>query len=167
MKIRDLLLTLVGLALSFAWPAFAQQNDTVDPQLHDALAALDRKMDAGHLSNDAAAIAALYTDDAVVVSHDLGPIYGRDAIQKHLAEVFKNIHFIKHVSQAEQNSPHLISGNEFWSTGEFDQTFQVENGPPLRIKGHYLNILVREGDVFKYKVDTYNFTGPPVPAETK
>lgn len=161
------LLTLVGLVINFAVPAFAQQPNTPDPQLRDAVAALDKRMDAGHVSNDAASIAALYTDDAVVVSHDAGPIYGRDAIQKHLAEIFKNIHFIKHVSQPEQNSPHLISGNEFWSTGEFDQTFQVENGTPLRIKGHYLNILVREGNVFNYKVDTYNFTGPPVPAETK
>jgi hypothetical protein len=32
MKIR-LLLALVGLAIGFALPAFAQQKDTVDPQI--------------------------------------------------------------------------------------------------------------------------------------
>ena len=44
---------------------------------------------------------------------------------------------------------------------------KVENGNPLRMKGGFLTILVREGDAWKTKVDTYNFTGPPVPAETK
>ena len=73
------------------------------------------------------------------------------------------------MSKPEQYSPHVIgtAGNEVWSTGEFSQTFQVEKGSPLQISGHFLDIDVREGDALKYKVQTYNFTGPPVPAETK
>ena len=61
------------------------------------------------------------------------------------------------MSKLEEYSPHVIgtAGNELWSTGEFDQTFQVENGSPLRIKGHFLFILVRDGDALKIKVDTY------------
>ena len=39
MKIR-FLLTLVGLAISFAVPIFAQQKDKVDPQLRETLIAL-------------------------------------------------------------------------------------------------------------------------------
>ena len=39
MKIRYLLV-LVGLAISFALPALAQQKDTVDPQLRQRLVAL-------------------------------------------------------------------------------------------------------------------------------
>jgi hypothetical protein len=35
MKIR-FLLALVGLATGFALPAFAQQKETIDPQLHSA-----------------------------------------------------------------------------------------------------------------------------------
>jgi hypothetical protein len=48
------------------------------------------------------------------------------------------------MSKPEEYSPHVIgtAGNELWTTGEFDQTFQVENGSPLRIKGHYFTILV-------------------------
>jgi len=59
------------------------------------------------------------------------------------------------------------AGNKVWSTGEFDQTFQVENGGPLRINGHFLDIDVREGDALKFQVQTWNYTAPPVPAETK
>ena len=113
-------------------------------------------------------MASVYSEDAVLVA-DAGPIYGRKAIEKNWADTFTKIHFSKHVSKQEEYSPHVIgtTGNEVWTTGEFDQTFQVENGSPLRITGRYLSILVREGDAWKSKVDTYNFTGPAVPAETK
>jgi hypothetical protein len=41
MKIR-LLLAVVGSAISFAWPTFAQQSNTPDPQLRQALDDLPR-----------------------------------------------------------------------------------------------------------------------------
>jgi len=170
MKIR-FLLALLGLAISFAVATFAQQPNTPDPQLREALATLLKKMDDGFVNSDAAALAALYTDDAVHVTSNQPPIYGREAIQKHFQGDFKGLklHFSQYVSKPEEYSPHVIgtAGNELWSTGEFDQTFQFENGNPLRIKGHLLFILVRDGDALKIKVDTFNFTGPPVPAETK
>jgi len=166
MKIR-LLLAFVGLATSLALPTFAQTN-TPDPQLREALATLNKKFDDGFVNSDAAALAALYTDDAVHVTFNGPPIYGREAIQKHFDDDFKQLHFNKYLSTLEEYSPHVIgtAGNALWSTGEFDQTFQVENGNPLRIKGHLLFVLVRDGDALKIKVDTFNFTGPPVPAET-
>jgi ketosteroid isomerase-like protein len=113
-------------------------------------------------------MASVYSEDAVLVA-DAGPIYGRKAIEKNWADTFAKIHFSKHVSKQEEYSPHVIgtAGNEFWSTGEFEQTFQAGNASPPRISGHFLNILVREGDALKVKVDTANYTGPPVPAETK
>ena len=168
MKI-PLIIALVGAAIGFVLPTFAQQTNTPDPQLREALATLLKKMDDGFVNSDAAALAALYTDDAVHVTFNQPPIYGREAIQKHFEDDFKKLHFIKYLSKLEEYSPHVIgtAGNVLWSTGEFDQTFQVENGNPLRIKGHLLTILVRDGDALKIKVDTFNFAGPPEPAETK
>ena len=168
MKIRSLL-SLVGLAISFALPTFAQQPNAPDPQLREALATLLKKMDDGFVNSDAAVLAAFYTDDAVHVTWNGPPIYGREAIQKHFKDDFKQLHFNKYLSTLEEYSPHVIgtAGNALWSNGEFDQTFQVENGNPLRIKGHFLTILVRDGEALKIKVDTINFSGPPVPAETK
>jgi ketosteroid isomerase-like protein len=128
-------------------------------------------MDDAFVNSDAPALAALYTDDAVHVTFNQPPIYGREAIQKHFEGDFKGLklHFIKYVSKPEEYSPHVIgtAGNKLWSTGEFDQTFQFENANPMRIKGHFLFILVREGDALKIKVDTFNFSGPAVSAETK
>ena len=125
MKIR-LLIILTGLAIGFVLPTFAQQPNTPDPQLRDALAALNKKFDEGVVNGDAAAIAALYTEDAVVVTFDAGPIYGRKAIEKNWADTFTKIHFSKHVSKQEEYSPHVIgtADNEAWSTGEFEQTFK-------------------------------------------
>ena len=64
MKIR-LLLALVGSAISFAWPTFAQQTNTPDPQLRQALDDLFKRETAAYNNNDAAAIAATFTEDAI------------------------------------------------------------------------------------------------------
>src|SRR5467141_982823 len=81
MKIR-LILALVGLAISFALPTFAQQTNTPDPQIRQQLVALVQKFDDAYSNNDPAALVALYTEDAVLVT-DTGQIYGREAIEKY------------------------------------------------------------------------------------
>jgi hypothetical protein len=84
MKIR-LLGALVGLAINFAVPTFAQEKETVDPQLIQKIRALSIKYDEAFNKNDAAALAALYTEDAV--GDDTGPIYSREAIPKYCRRV--------------------------------------------------------------------------------
>jgi hypothetical protein len=60
LKIRMLAHTaLVGLAISFALPIFAQQKETVDPQLREALLALAKKFEGAWNNNDADALAAV------------------------------------------------------------------------------------------------------------
>jgi len=49
-----LLLGLVGLAISFALPTFAQQTNTPDPQLRQRILALAQKEDEAWNNNDAA-----------------------------------------------------------------------------------------------------------------
>jgi ketosteroid isomerase-like protein len=66
----------VGLAISFALPTFAQQEEAA--KLHDILS---KKYNEAVNNHDAAAIGALYTDDAIFVT-DTGPLYGRQAIEK-------------------------------------------------------------------------------------
>jgi hypothetical protein len=79
MKIR-LAVVLVGLAISFVVPAFAQHKDTVDPQIEQQIGVLAAKYDATFNNHDAAAIAALYTEDGFHVFH--GKSHGRKAIEK-------------------------------------------------------------------------------------
>jgi hypothetical protein len=66
MKMR-LLLTLAGLAIGFAVPTFAQEKDTVDPEVRQQIEAAVKKHQEAYNRYDAAAYAALYTRDAIIL----------------------------------------------------------------------------------------------------
>jgi ketosteroid isomerase-like protein len=102
MKIR-LVAALIGLTISFALPAFAQQKDAVDTQIIEQLAALDQEYDEAFNNGDAVALAATFKEDAVLVN-DTGPVYGREAIGKYYAELFKQVHFSDHICKSDQQS---------------------------------------------------------------
>jgi hypothetical protein len=55
----------MGLAISFAVPAFAQQKDTIISQIDEQIV---KKFDEAFNNRDAAAVAALYTEDAIQVT---------------------------------------------------------------------------------------------------
>ena len=66
MKTR-LLLAVVGLAIGSALPTFAQQKETVDPQIIEQIDnTILKKYTEAIYNSDAAAIAALFTEDAVL-----------------------------------------------------------------------------------------------------
>jgi Domain of unknown function (DUF4440) len=113
------------LAISFVLPAFAQKTNTPDPQIIEQLDVLKNKTSEAFIKGDAIGLAALYTEDAVEVT-DEGPIYGREAIEKHYAEVFKQMHFSTKISKRDQYSPHLLgtAGDEEASNGEWSNTVQ-------------------------------------------
>ena len=161
MKIH-LMINLVGLAISFAVPAFAQQKDTVDPQRIEQIDAIAKKFDEAFNNGDAAALAALYTEDAVFVTPE-GLVYGREAIEKHWADTFQQAHFSNHLNKADQYSPHMIgtSGDEVWRAGEWSFTVQGKSGDPIKLKGYWSAINVREGDTWKTRLDVYNLTPTP------
>jgi ketosteroid isomerase-like protein len=166
MKIRSVV-ALAGLAISFVLPVLAQEKDSVDPKTAEQLKALSKKTDEANNNNDAAALAALYTEDAVLVT-DTGPIYGRESIEKHYADVFQKMHFSQHLDKADQNSPHIIgtAGNEAWSNGGWTLTIKGENWGPKEFKGNWVEIYRREGDTWKKRLDMWNVTPAPAPATT-
>jgi ketosteroid isomerase-like protein len=158
MKIRYLL-ALVGLVIVFTLPAFAQQKDTVDPQIAEQLSALSKATDEAFNNGDAAALAALYTEDALLLTNT-GPIYGREAIEKHYADVFQKVHYSKHLDARDQSSPHIIgtTGNEAWSNGQWSLTYQVKDGDPVERTGYWLEVYRLEGGTWKKRVDAWNVT---------
>ena len=161
MKIR-LMVALVGLAIGFTAPAFAQQKDTVDPQLAEQLSALSKKTGEAFNNNDAAALAALYTEDAILVP-DTGPVYGRAAIEKFWAGMFKQFHVSNQADKAAEDSPHTLgtTGNEAWSHGQWKITLQGKDGKPFELTGNWTEIYRREGDTWKKRLDTWNTTPAP------
>jgi ketosteroid isomerase-like protein len=164
MKIR-LTVALIGLAMSFALPTRAQQKDTVDPQILQQYAELGKKFDEAMNNNDASALAACFTKDAVLETNT-GPVYGREAIEKMYADVFKQVHFSNCRNEADQYSPHVIgtAGNEIWGTGDWSNTIRGKDGGPEDQKGYWGSISVLEDGVLKDRMQTWNIT--PAPAAT-
>jgi ketosteroid isomerase-like protein len=154
------LLALVGLAISFALPAFAQQTNKPDPQLREKLMAAIKKHGDAINSNDAAAVAANYTEDAVVVEQD-GPTFGRKAIEKLWADRFQQVHFSDLVDTLDEDSPHIIGtdGKQMWATGAWSATLQGKDWGPKKLKGFWT--VIREGDDWKILNLTNNLTPEP------
>ena len=88
-----------------------ERTKTPDPQLRQQLDAKIQKYNEAFDKNDAGAVAAFFTEDAVFVT-DKGPIYGREAIEKHFADLFQNVHFSNNVTTYDPNSPHDVFKSE-------------------------------------------------------
>jgi uncharacterized protein (TIGR02246 family) len=154
MKIR-LLGVLVGFVVGFASPTFAQQKDTVDPKVDQQIRALAAKFDAAINKHDAAAVAALYTEEGVHTRG--GASHGRQAIEKSYAKDFQRWRFSNHFTRVDRL---IAASNEVRGTGKWSQTFQDENGVRGNDEGYYSWILVREGDTWKIRKDTVSFYNP-------
>jgi uncharacterized protein (TIGR02246 family) len=154
------LAALLAFAIGVALPTFAQQTNTPDPKLRQRLIAVIQKHNDAINSNDAAALAALYTEDAVIVEQE-GPTFGRKAIEKHWADRFQKVHFSDLVDTVDEDSPHVIStdGKEIWATGGWSATIKGENFGPTPIKGFWS--VIRKGDDWKIQMLTTNVTPAP------
>ena len=162
-----LLLTLVGLAIIFALPTFAQQKDTIDSRTRSQIdEQIDKKFDEAFNNNDAAAVAALFTEDAIWVT-DAGPLYGRQAIEKQVAEWFKGARSSNHIDKIDPNSPRIVgTADKIASNGDWSGTYEPPNGKPFQLKGYWANIVVREGDAWKIWMSASMVTPAPPPPAT-
>jgi uncharacterized protein (TIGR02246 family) len=156
---KRLVVPLVALAISFAFPTYAQQKDLADPQTTQKILAIAKADEEAHNNHDAAAAAALYTRDAVFLTPE-GPIIGRQAIQKWFTDFFQSSHPKNSMAKVDGNAFHLIgtAGNELWATGEYSETAQDKNGEPIPVHSYNFWIFVREGEDWKFRVDAWGLT---------
>jgi ketosteroid isomerase-like protein len=172
MKIRSLL-TVGGLAIALALPASAQQKDSVGPQIAqqrdllgvpkalDEFGELNRGLDEAYSRNDAAAAAALFTEDALLVDPE-GMSSGRQNIEKRYADRFQRSPIVSFNCSWDRCYLNAID-NAVWSAGQWFGTFQSQTGPVFAV-GYWSAIYVREGDDWKIRMLTSNIT--PAPAAT-
>ena len=147
--------------------------DTMKSRLREQYVAFLKKFDRAMVKGDAAAAAALFTEDACFVDPTAGLIHGRKAIKKFFADGFRKIHFINHVSTPDRQSPHIISisaaGDKVWTSGEWNVTLQGQDGTPVQMKGFWLDVGVRKGNRWKILVAYHAPAAPPpsAPGQTK
>jgi uncharacterized protein (TIGR02246 family) len=85
------LVAVVALAMSFAVPTFAQEQNTVDPEVRQEIEAAHSKFVEAQNKGDAAAIADLFTQDAIQIMYGLsegGLASGQQAIEKRYRAFF-------------------------------------------------------------------------------
>jgi uncharacterized protein (TIGR02246 family) len=174
MKIR-LVVALVGLAISFALPAFAQQKEpSLSEQDREQILAIGKKNDEGWSKSDAAALAALFTEDAVFVTPG-GILSGREAIEKRYQNVFNDLakrlgtgaspesNHITNVTKPVELHP--IDNDTVWGVGQWSQTIPGPNNTVKEVHGNWGVVNVRVGDTWKTRMLTVN-VAPTAPAST-
>jgi ketosteroid isomerase-like protein len=137
-----LLVTLAGLAIGFAVPVLAQEQNTVDPEVRQQIEATMAKQDEAFNKNDAAGCTADYTQDAVEVwewETAGGAAVGHEAIEKRAAAMLAS-NPAKLVRKLIQVYP---VGDAICAISEFEHTFGK--------KGYCVTIYVRELDEWKVR----------------
>jgi uncharacterized protein (TIGR02246 family) len=128
-------------------------KDTADPQIAQQIRERGKKYDEAFNKNDAAAVAALFTDDALQVAPE-GAFSGRQAIEKRYAEqAFQRRHCKNHVQKTNQV---IAVGNEICSTGEWSCTAQDQSGGTIQVQGYFTDVNFRDGDTWKVRISTFN-----------
>jgi ketosteroid isomerase-like protein len=113
---------------------------------------------------DAAAVAALFTEDALLVAPD-GMFSGRKEIEKRYEDTFQR----SPSTIFSDPRDHLLNAidNAAWSAGEWSSTLQGETGTVF-VRGYWSAIYVRDADTWKIRMLTLSEKPRPTPAaETK
>jgi uncharacterized protein (TIGR02246 family) len=168
-------LTIQALVISFALPTLAQQKEeTGDSQMsaegrsYDVSRQLDEKIknyDEAINRNDAAAVASLFTDDAIFVNYG-GSLCGREAIEKQYAEWFKQWHHNNHLDIKDSDSLRVVgTADNIALNGKWSETDQ-QGEASVQLNGYWSAIYVRVGDTWKIRWLTYNVAPFPATATT-
>lgn len=116
------------------------------------------------LANDAAASAALYSDDAVLVLPGAGALKGKKAIADAYAAWLKDV---KVTDAAVMDNHYLSAGNISTGWGAYKvTTVPKTGGAPVTEVGTWCAVAVKKDGVWKY-VSDHASTDPAPPAPKK
>jgi uncharacterized protein (TIGR02246 family) len=151
---KRLLVPLVGLAIGFAFPIYAQDQNAVEPKTRQEIEAVEMQFGEAYNKHDAAAVAALYTHDDVRVTNPPGMsaalLVGRKAIEKLYEQEFSaswgSSPFVGKLVQMYAFEDSIVTISE-WSFGPYN--------------GHSVKIFVRDPDTWKIRME-YDSIAPVV-----
>jgi uncharacterized protein (TIGR02246 family) len=163
MQSRTCMLLILPLTLAggLAVPATAQQS--LEQEARQAGEAIVQAYNKAGQSKDPAALAAVYTEDAILVMPG-GPLVGREAIQQYFSEAFKRFT----LQAAKLDTATLIAGGQVMlRTGSFTGVLQAPNTTPTPVKGYWATTDVREGGKWKIRLEEDNMASLPASSEQK
>ena len=149
------LLALVGLATGFVVPAFTQEKEEANPfpfgaiqakpEIVQQLEAINEKWDEAFNKHDAAAVAAFYTANAILVTPQ-GVFSGRDGVAKFLTDVFQRYNPSDQITKL---SYVYAFGDELCAIGGLTLTISG----PHQAWTYLMRVYTRVGDTWKIRVD--------------
>ena len=147
---------LIGLAISFALPTYAQDQNAVDPKTRQEIEAVGMQFVEAYNKHDAVAVAALYTHDAVRVDNPPGMgsalLVGRKAMEKRFETEFtwaswSSSPAVGKLVQMYAFEDSIATISE-WSIGQYN--------------GHSVQIFVRDADTGTWKIRMEYYSIAPV-----
>ena len=138
-----LLVTLAVLAISSALPTFAQEQTAVDPQTRQEIEAVEMQYGEAFNKHDAAAVAALYTQDAVRVADWSG---GESSVGREAIKTAFEVQFAGASPRGVRKSITQMYAidDRIAAISEFSQGF---------VHGHTVKIYVRDADTWKIRME--------------
>ena len=143
------LLTLAGLAIGFALPTFAQDQNTTSPKVRQQIEALFQKFQDAYNGRDIATFGSLHTQDAIEFRSWQGPATGNAITERFAADFLGNPG--KMVNKIVALYP---IGNAICEIADSDVGGW---------KAQTMTIYVREGGIWKAKITYVNNALPTEP----
>jgi uncharacterized protein (TIGR02246 family) len=142
------LISAIALGVVLAGPAFGEDAASI-------VQTLGQKWEKAYDAQNAMALAALYTKNAVLLPQGVDrPLTGEAAIRKYYEDAVKqpvNNMSIK-ATEGKITGPDVGYGAGTWSADIPGQN----GGAPTHITGTFLSVVGREGSDWKFQADTWN-----------
>ena len=156
----DMKIPALAVLMFLAQFAYAQ---TPDPELMKAALHSCQVFSDTYNNNDPQSLTQLFSEDATLVT-DTGVFHGQADIGKYQTGLFKVVRFSNHKADPIFAYPIGNDGKQFWATGSWSHTVEVQGGKPFDQKGFWSAIIVNDG-TGRDVMQTYNITPAPAPTQ--
>jgi uncharacterized protein (TIGR02246 family) len=149
-------ITLLALMLSLGMAslAFGQQMSAADQEMMKIRQSMSDEYAAAIAKKDAVAMADHYTVDVVTAGlcPETPPVVGREARTKSSEAALKA--GVRDYS-GKVKEVRMLSDGTAWSTGVSEFTIDGKDGAPARVRGNWVDILRREGKVWRVSFQAF------------
>lgn len=152
-------LVVAGLAVAACAPAEEPVEESAEmamPEGADILADLRSQYVEHYNMGHADMVAALYTEDAVVLDADGTPGTGRDAVRAELAASMPMSPTLE-IHGADR----MAFGDVAVERGRYEVRMTPEEAEPIELSGHYLNVVERVDGEWRISWLATNYGSPP------